>query len=203
MAYWHISRWMKQIYPDVIWDIRETGKTLFLTFDDGPTPEITEKVLDMLDSCDAKGTFFCLGRNVERHPEVYNQILNRGHMVGNHSYSHLKGWKTKNDEYYEDIRLASQLIISNVFRPPYGQIKRSQINHLRSEYKIVLWEVMSHDYEHRISKERSLKAVLKYTKEGSILVFHDSVKAWNKLSYILPRLLKHFSEQGYKFDVLK
>lgn len=202
MAYWHISSWIKKLYPGVIWDIQNTGKTLFLTFDDGPTPIITEKVLDILDSYKAKGTFFCLGRNVDRHPDIYNEILRRGHATGNHTYSHLKGWKTQNPQYFEDIELARKYIKSSLFRPPYGQIRRSQISELKSDYKIVLWEVMSHDYEQRISKERSLKSILRYTKEGSILVFHDSAKAFKKLEYILPRFLEHFSAKGFSFKVL-
>lgn len=190
------------LYPGIIWDIRDAGKTIFLTFDDGPTPKITEKVLNILDTFQAKATFFCLGRNVERSPEIYNEILNRGHITGNHTYSHLKGWKTNNTQYFEDIELASKFIQSYLFRPPYGQIRRSQIAELRNKYRIVLWEVMSHDYEQRLSKERSLRAMLRYTKEGSILVFHDSAKAYSKLEYILPRFLEHFSSIGYSFKVL-
>lgn len=182
------------------WDLRNNEKILYLTFDDGPTPGITRKVLDILDSRQAKGTFFCLGRNVERHPEDFREIIRRGHAVGNHSYSHLKGWKTPSREYYEDIILAGHFIRSKLFRPPYGQIRRSQIRHLGKEYRIIMWEVMSHDYEARISKERSLKALLRYTKPGSILVFHDSVKAWPKLEFILPRFIDHFSAKGFTFD---
>lgn len=200
MAYWHISDWMKFLYPDVVWDKFGNGKTLYLTFDDGPTPTITEKVLDILDQYQAKATFFCLGRNVERYQDVYRLIIERGHSVGNHTYSHLKGWKSKNLEYFKDIELASQLIHSNLFRPPYGKILRSQIRHLKKKYKIVLWEVMSHDYENRVSKEKSLRAVLHYARQGSILVFHDSVKAWPKLQYILPKLLKYYKEKGYSFE---
>lgn len=203
MAYWHISPWMKKIYPNITWDKRTEEKVLYLTFDDGPTPEITEKVLDTLDEYHAKASFFCLGRNVERHPDVYAEILKRGHTVGNHTYSHLKGWKTKNDEYYADIELASQSIDSKIFRPPYGQIKRSQIARLKERYKIVMWDVMSHDYETRVSKERSLNAVVKYAKNGSIIVFHDSVKAYKKLSFILPALLEKFSAWGFNFKELK
>jgi peptidoglycan/xylan/chitin deacetylase (PgdA/CDA1 family) len=203
MAYWHISEWTKRFYPGVIWDKRESGKKLFLTFDDGPTPGVTEQILDILDRFGAKGTFFCLGRNVERHPKEFTEILKRGHAVGNHTYSHLRGWRTKNEDYYEDIQLGSQLIDSKLFRPPYGQIRRSQIRHLNGNYKIILWEVMSHDYENRVSKEKSLKAVLRYTKEGSILVFHDSLKAWSKLEYILPRVLEEFSERGFRFEKLE
>lgn len=203
MAYWHIYPWMKTIYPNIVWDKRSEERVLYLTFDDGPTPEITERVLDTLDMYQAKATFFCLGRNIERHPRVYDEILKRQHAVGNHTYSHLKGWKTKNQEYYTDIELADQIIDSKLFRPPYGQIKRSQIRHLKNKYEITMWDVMSHDYEQRVSKERSLNAVLKYTKNGSIIVFHDSVKAYEKLSFILPGLLEEFSSNGFTFKELR
>jgi peptidoglycan/xylan/chitin deacetylase (PgdA/CDA1 family) len=199
MAYWHISPWMKMLYPSLVWDHRAAGNTLYLTFDDGPTPGITEKVLDTLDVYRAKATFFCVGRNAERHPELFAEILKRKHAVGNHTYSHIKGWKNANDDFFGDIELADKIIGSKLFRPPYGQIRRSQIAYLKKFYKIVMWDVISHDYEQRISKERSLKAVLKYTKQGSILVFHDSNKAYNKLNYILPAVLEHFSERGYVF----
>lgn len=194
---------MKVIYPNIVWNKHSKEKVLYLTFDDGPTPEITERVLDTLDMYQAKATFFCLGRNVERHPGVYDEILKRQHAVGNHTYSHLKGWKTKNQEYYRDIELAGQIIDSKLFRPPYGQIKRSQIRHLKNKYEITMWDVMSHDYEQRVSKERSLNAVLKYTKSGSIIVFHDSVKAYEKLSFILPALLEEFSSNGFTFKELR
>lgn len=191
------------IYPDVIWDMKNTGKTIFLTFDDGPTPDVTEEVFDILSKYNALGTFFCLGRNVERDPEVFSKIISKGHAIGNHTYSHLKGWKSENKEYYKDIELARQHIDSKLFRPPYGQIRRSQIRMLKSDYKIIMWEVMSHDYEQRVSKDLSLKAMLRYSKEGSIVVFHDSEKAIKKLRYILPRFLEHFSEKGYKFNGLE
>jgi peptidoglycan/xylan/chitin deacetylase (PgdA/CDA1 family) len=193
---------MKMIYPAILWDMRESGKKLFLTFDDGPTPKITDLVMNVLDAFKAKATFFCLGRNVERHPDLYKEIVTRGHATGNHTYSHLKGWKTPNSEYAQDIELAAKFIDSRLFRPPYGQISRSHITELKQNYRIVLWEVMSHDYEQRVSKERSLKALLRYTKDGSILVFHDSEKAYNKLQFILPRFLEHFSAKGYSFEAL-
>lgn len=203
MAYWHISGWQKKIYPHVIWDIRNREKTLYFSFDDGPTPGITEEVLNLLASFNARATFFCLGRNTDRYPEVYQKILEQGHSVGNHTYSHLKGWKTQDELYYKDIDLAAQHISSNLFRPPYGQISRSQTEYLSRKYKVILWEVMSHDYESRLSADLSLRKVLRYTKSGSILVFHDSVKAWPKLQYILPRVLEHFSREGYNFEAIK
>jgi peptidoglycan/xylan/chitin deacetylase (PgdA/CDA1 family) len=199
MAYLHISDWIKKIYPDVIWDKRETGKKLYLTFDDGPTPVVTEKILDILDQYQAKATFFCLGRNVERHPEIYREILKRGHQTGNHTYSHLKGWETRNKEYFQDIELAEQFIDSYLFRPPYGRIRRVQLKYLKKKYNIILWDVMSHDYEKFWSKERCLRAVMRYTKDGSIIVFHDSEKAFDKTCFVLPKLLEVFMAKGYEF----
>jgi peptidoglycan-N-acetylglucosamine deacetylase len=202
MIYWHISGWLRRIYSNVLWNIPGKDKKIYLTFDDGPTPGITEGVLKILDEYNAKATFFCLGRNVERHPEVFEKIVRAGHSVGNHTYSHLRGWKTGNEHYLKDIELADQFIGSKLFRPPYGQIKPTQVKILAEKYRIILWEVMSHDYESRISKECSLKAVLRYTKESSIVVFHDSVKAWPKLEYILPKVLEEFKGRGYGFERL-
>jgi peptidoglycan-N-acetylglucosamine deacetylase len=202
MAYWHISGWIKRLYPDLVWNKRETGRKLYLTFDDGPTPVITDKILDILDLYNAKATFFCLGRNVEHYPDIYQHILEKKHSVGNHTYSHLKGWKTGHKEYFQDIELAGQFIQSNLFRPPYGQINHTQIKYLKKRYKIIMWEVMSHDYENRLSKERSLKAVFRYTREGSIIVFHDSLKAANKALYLLPKILEEFTVKGYTFEAI-
>lgn len=199
MAYWHISGWMKHLYKDAVWDCSGNGRTLYLTFDDGPTPAVTDEVLSILKTYQAKATFFCLGRNAERHPDILALVINDGHTVGNHTYSHLRGWKHEVKTYLSDVELASLFIKSSLFRPPYGQIRRGQLHQLKSKYKIVLWDVMSHDYENRISKERSLKSVTKYAKEGSIVVFHDSVKAWEKLKFILPATLKFFKEKGYSF----
>jgi len=193
---------MKHLYKDVVWDCSGNGKTLYLTFDDGPTPDVTDEVLGVLKTYQAKATFFCLGRNAERHPDILARIIKAGHTVGNHTYSHLRGWKQENKAYISDVELASVYIKSPLFRPPYGQIKRSQIQQLKHNYKIVLWDVMSHDYENRISKEKSLKYVTKYAKEGSIVVFHDSVKAWGKLKYILPTFLDLYSSKGYNFNSL-
>ena len=190
---------IKKIYYSLIWDIRNGEKELFLTFDDGPAPEITLKVLDILDLYNAKATFFCIGRNVERCPEIYNQIPKRGHSVGNHTYSHLKGWQINNEEYYRDIELASSYIKSNLFRPPYGKIKRSQLKFLRHKYNIVMWDVMSMDYNEKLSKEKCLSIVLNNIRSGSIIVFHDSMKAEKNMFYILSSLLQILSKKKYIF----
>lgn len=194
---------IKRLYYSVTWDQKHQERTIFLTFDDGPTPDITDEVLRILSEFNARATFFCLGRNVDRHPDIFNRIIKEGHGVGNHTYSHLKGWRTKLDQYIDDINLASKYIPSKLFRPPYGQIKRRQIRKIRDRYKIIMWDVLSLDYEQRISTERSLKMVLKNTRPGSIVVFHDSEKAWPKLKIILPQVLDYFKKNEYCFEKIE
>ena len=177
-------------------------KKIHLTFDDGPTPEITHKVLDILDKYGIKSTFFCLGRNVDKHKDIYNEIIKRGHRIGNHSYSHLNGWKTKLKEYLNDVNLATENIKTDLFRPPYGKIRPRQLKKVSEKYKIIMWDVLSGDYSPRINKETCYNNVIKTAKEGSIIVFHDSVKASENLFYALPKSIEYFLNKGYKFDVL-
>ena len=194
---------IKKIYYSLIWDLNNGEKDLYLTFDDGPTPGITLKTLDILDACNAKATFFCIGRNVEKYPEIYTQILKRGHTVGNHTYSHLKGWKTANSEYYNDIKLAGTLINTNLFRPPYGKIKRTQLKYLRHFYNIIMWDVMSYDFSKSVTKEMCLSLVLNNVRPGSIVVFHDSPKASEKMFYALPKILEYFMHHDYSFKSIQ
>lgn len=191
---------IKKIYYSLIWDLDNGEDEVFLTFDDGPTPSTTMKVLEILDSYSIKATFFCIGRNVERHGEIYDRILENGHSVGNHTYSHLKGWKINNEEYYRDIELAGSFIKSSLFRPPYGKIKRSQLKFLKHYYNIIMWDVMSMDYKVNVSKEKCLSMVLKYVRPGSIIVFHDSVKASENMFYVLPKMLEILNKKGYSFN---
>ena len=195
-----------KLFPELIWHFssreEEQKNRVYLTFDDGPTPEITLKILDILDSYNARATFFCLGRNAERYHDIFQEILNRNHAVGNHTYSHLKGWKTKNKEYYSDIELAGNFIKSTLFRPPYGKIKRAQLKYLRHSYRIIMWDVMSYDFKTTIGKEKCLSIVLKNVRPGSIIVFHDSPKASDNMLYALPRLIENFSAQGFSFNYI-
>lgn len=188
---------LMKLFPGLIWHFSSRGEErenhLFLTFDDGPTPEVTPWVLDCLKEYGARGTFFCLGRNVEKYPEIYRQIINEGHAVGNHTYSHLKGWKTPNSEYFNDIRLAQQNIDSRLFRPPYGRFSKSQIREIRKDYEIVMWDVLSQDFDKSISPQKCLANVEAHIRPGSIIVFHDSVKARKNLYYVLPQLLEKYS----------
>ncbi len=199
------NQWVRHYYNNITFKVdNKLSKTIYLTFDDGPTPEITNWILDQLAQYDAKATFFCIGRNVEHYPELYSNILSTSHSVGNHTYSHLKGWKTNTNEYLNDIELAKNYIDSKLFRPPYGRIKMQQINKLiKQGYRLFMWDVLSEDYNQNKTPEQCLNYVLKYTTNGSIIVFHDSVKAFKNLKEILPKILKIYTEKGYNFCKLQ
>jgi peptidoglycan-N-acetylglucosamine deacetylase len=190
---------LKRVTPGLIWNMPGDQKVLYLTFDDGPTPDVTCEVLSILDRYQARATFFCIGRNAERHPDIYQQITTTGHVVGNHTYSHLKGWFTRNREYYNDILLASQYVPSGLFRPAYGMITPVQARTLKKQFRIVMWDVMSYDFHPKTSREKCLDNVIRYAKPGSVIVFHDSVKASERVLYALPRILEYFSERGFSF----
>jgi len=189
------------VYPNLLWELPEE-KVLYLTFDDGPTPRITQEVVSTLGKVNAHATFFCIGRNAERYPAILKQIIEEGHSVGNHTYSHLKGWFTPNREYYEDVLLAAGIIRSGLFRPAYGMIKPSQVRHLKKQFRIVLWDIMSYDFSVTTSKEKCLNNVVRHAQPGSIIVFHDSVKASENMLYALPRVLEYFTEKGFAFKSL-
>jgi peptidoglycan/xylan/chitin deacetylase (PgdA/CDA1 family) len=195
--------WLKKIYSDLFWEIPTPQKTIYLTFDDGPHPIITMQVLDVLKTYNAKATFFCIGNNVVKYREVYKRIIEDGHAVGNHTFNHLNGWKTDDEKYLNDINKAIVHIDSNLFRPPYGKISRFQIQQLlkpKYQMKMVMWTVLSGDFDRDISAEKCLNNVLLSTKEGSIIVFHDSEKAAEKMLYALPKVLEHFSKKGFSFE---
>lgn len=187
----------------LIWKFARNEKKLYLTFDDGPTPDITVKILDILSSYHAKATFFCLGKNVELFPDLYTQIIQAGHSTGNHTQNHLNGWKTRNSRYFDDINNAAENINSKLFRPPYGKIRGSQIFHLKKDYKIIMWEILSGDYSNQIAPEKCTHNVITKALPGSIVVFHDSLKAKNNMLYSLPRVLNHFSKNGYCFEAIQ
>ncbi len=188
---------LRRILPDLIWEIDDPS-SIYLTFDDGPTPGITEWILTTLDKYDAKATFFVLGKNIEMYPDLYEMILERGHKVGNHTYSHQKGWGMSLERYVEDVEFANDLIHSDLFRPPYGQIKPSQAKFLSHSYKLIMWDVISRDYNRRVSPEGCLGNVVPYIEGGSIIVFHDSDKSFRNMSYALPRTLQIAKEKGLK-----
>ncbi|MDK2978551.1 MAG: peptidoglycan-N-acetylglucosamine deacetylase [Bacteroidales bacterium] len=193
------ERLAARIFRQLIWYFPQREKEVFLTFDDGPTPEVTPWALSVLKEYSAKATFFCVGQKVQKNPALYQQIINEGHAVGNHSFSHLSGWKTKNQAYYKDIDKASELIHSKLFRPPYGEIKLRQIKQLKNNYRIVMWDVLSYDYDPGTLPEKCLKNVVDQSVSGSIVVFHDNLKARKNLQYTLPRVLQYFSENGFVF----
>jgi len=200
--------WLKRIYSSYTWSIDSKDKVIYLSFDDGPHPEATPFVLNELKKYDARATFFCIGKNVEACPGIYRQIIEEGHSVGNHTYHHLNGWKAENDLYLADVNKASMLIDSNLFRPPYGRITLFQARNIKgalkkSSAKIIMWDVLSGDFDPALSKEACLQNVILNTSKGSIVVFHDSEKALDKLKYCLPLVLDFFGKKGFRFEGIK
>ena len=182
---------------------------MFLTFDDGPVPEITAFVLDSLKKYDAYATFFCVGENIKKNPEIFKEIIELGHSVGNHTFNHLNGWKTSSNNYLENIRLCAETMKNHakeaplkLFRPPYGRITRKQIKELKGQYNVIMWDVLSRDFDKKVSGKNCLDNTIKYTRNGSIVIFHDSYKAADNLQYALPRFLDHFTAKGYSFKTL-
>ncbi len=189
-----------------------TDPNLFLTFDDGPIPEVTPQILSILKKYNAKATFFCIGENVKKHPEIFRQILEHGHSVGNHTYNHLNGWKTSNDDYFENILKCDEALkfefrisksaFSNLFRPPYGRIKLSQVRKIKKKFRVIMWDVLSEDYNKEISGEKCFQNVVSSASNGSIIVFHDSEKARERVLYALPKVMEHFSKLSFSFKAI-
>ncbi|WP_395051170.1 polysaccharide deacetylase family protein [Flavobacterium sp.] len=198
---------IKKLFSKYVWDIPNTENKIYLTFDDGPTPEITEWVLQELQKYNAKASFFCIGNNIEKYPEIFSKVITEGHSIGNHTFNHMNGWKTSTEEYIKNTKLCESEICKlqtpncKLFRPPYGKIKALQSKKLRQlGYKIIMWDVLSADYDTSISKEKCLKNVSNNVTAGSVIVFHDSVKAFTNLEYTLPKALKILSERGFLFE---
>ncbi len=190
-------------YPSYfIWRIKTTDKKLFLTFDDGPTEKHTHYILNCLDKYAVKGHFFCLGKQVEKHQSIFNEILSQGHVAGNHTYSHRNGWKTSLHDYVKDIEKAGHFINSDIFRPPYGRITYKQAAALKNKFRIIMWSCLTADYEKKMKPEQCLNLSLRIKKPGSIIVFHDSDKASENLRYVLPRFIERCVDEGYKFSIL-
>lgn len=193
---------LKKTYPKCIWDIPSVEKNIYLTFDDGPTPKVTDWVLDELTKYKAKATFFCIGKNAVENPELFARITDEKHTIGNHTFSHSNGWKTKEYTYLKDVIKCQQVVKTKLFRPPYGKLTRVQTNSIHKKFKIVMWDVLSADFDTTITPEKCLQNVLKNTSKGSIVVFHDSKKAEKNLKVALPKMLKHFSELGFEFKAI-
>ncbi|MCB0400811.1 MAG: polysaccharide deacetylase family protein [Flavobacteriales bacterium] len=191
---------IKALYSQLTWELLNQENKIYLTFDDGPTPDVTPWVLDLLRKHHIKATFFCLGKNVEAHPEIYQQILEEGHTVGNHTYDHPSGWKTEKEQYLQNISRAAVLIESGLFRPPYGRITKAQAKQLKEQYHIIMWNVLSGDYDPKVTAGKCLENVIKNTESGSIIVFHDSVKASAKLKTVLPEAIDILMKKGFIFD---
>lgn len=187
----------------LIWQVKTMDKTVYLTFDDGPIPEVTDEILEILGKYNAKATFFCVGENVKRYHGIYGRILEKGHSTGNHTHHHLKGWSTNYADYMNDIREAGQFIDSGLFRPPYGLMTYKQAKTLSKEFKVIMWSVLTRDYDPVISQEECLQTSLEGLKSGAIIVFHDNLKAREKVLYALPRLLEYMEREGYRSEKLE
>lgn len=188
------------VFPNLVWHIPSSERVIYLTFDDGPTPEITDWTLKVLDDYNAKATFFCIGKNVKSHPTLFSKISTGGHGIGNHTFNHIKGWKSSHQDYLDNVSKASEYINSKLFRPPYGQIRPKQAAALvKKGYRVIMWNILSLDWDASISKEKCAENVIKNSQSGDIIVFHDSLKAATNLRYALPKVLQYFSEEGFKF----
>ncbi len=199
----------KYFSSDLLWDIPVKSNEIYLTFDDGPIPGLTDYVLDVLDEFDAKSTFFCVGENMLKYPSICSRIVEKEHLVGNHTFHHLKGWTTKTINYIKDVDKCQRIISTHqklngvpLFRPPYGKITTKQINKLRANYKIIMWDILAYDFAKDHNPKKSLRKIIDKTRPGSIVVFHDNYKAEHKLKYMLPKYLRHFKDKGFAFKKL-
>lgn len=204
---------IKRIFSNYIWDIPNMENKIYLTFDDGPIPEVTEWVLEVLKEHQIKATFFCIGKNIQKHPTILNKIISNGHAVGNHTFNHINGWSTSTEDYLDNINLCKSEISkheskilnpSALFRPPYGKIKTMQSKILRQlGYKIIMWDVLSADFDQSITPEKCLENVIQNTRSGSVIVFHDSIKAFKNLEYTLPKSIAILKQKGFEFDIIR
>ncbi len=204
--HWVKTHWsIKKLFSNYVWNIPNNDNKVYLTFDDGPTPEITEWTLAQLKSYNAKATFFCIGNNITKYPEIFKKVITENHSVGNHTFNHINGWKTPNRDYLNEVESCQKIILEHstgtLFRPPYGKVSVSKSMKLRKlGYKIIMWDVLSRDFDTTYSPQKCLENVLKNVTSGSIIVFHDSQKAFRNLEYTLPRTLKFLKEKGFTCD---
>ncbi|MBR2368424.1 MAG: polysaccharide deacetylase family protein [Alistipes sp.] len=193
---------IRRLFPEMIWSI-DDSEGIYLTFDDGPTPGVTEWILNTLDRYNAKATFFVLGKNVELYPDLYQMIIARGHKVGNHTYSHQKGWHMSLERYIEDVDLAADMVHSELFRPPYAQITPAQLRSVAQRYRVVMWSILSRDYNRHISPKKCLRGTIGDLRGGDIISLHDSAKSFRNTSYVLPALLRKAKELGLECKILE
>ena len=193
------------LFPNIIWNIKTQAKEIYLTFDDGPVPEATPWVLEQLKQYNAKATFFMVGANINKQYKLFEEVVNQQHTVANHTFNHLNGWKTRNQDYYANISQTEELIGANsalLFRPPHGRLKWSQYRKIFKSHKIIMWDVLSGDFDNSLSPEKCLAKSMAATKPGTVIVFHDSVKSIDKLKFVLPRYLEHFTALNFTFKAL-
>jgi len=193
---------LKPLAKDLLWHVPTDKREVYFTFDDGPTPGVTEAALNLLQKYDARATFFCLGKNAETHPELFARILSEGHAVGNHTFDHPDGWKTSQVAYLRNVIRAQRSIQSKLFRPPYGRITPAQVNALKGHYRLVMWDVLSADFDSSKTPQQCFDNVVKNVTPGSIVVFHDSIKAQDNMLFALEQSLLHLSREGYIFRAL-
>lgn len=191
---------IRKLIPGAVWRLPQKEKTVYLTFDDGPIPEVTPWVLDLLRKYNIKATFFCVGDNVRKYPEVFKMVVSAGHSVGNHTFNHLQGFKVRSGKYVENVELADSYIRSNLFRPPHGHLRIRQGTKLSKKFRFVMWDVITRDYNMKLSGEYVLNVVKRYARNGSIIVFHDSIKAEENMKYALPKAIEFLLSEGYKFE---
>lgn len=195
------SKYLRWIYPTALWRMDSSERSVYLTFDDGPIPEVTPWVLDVLDRYGVKATFFMVGENAAKHPEVFEMVKARGHRIGNHTYNHIGGMRHGIRSYVANVDKANELLHTNLFRPPHGWMKWEQYLFVRSSYKVVMWDLVTRDYSTHLNGRDVLLNVRRYARPGSIITFHDSLKSLDKLLYALPRAIEWLQSQGYSFRV--
>ena len=210
MYFFKTPKLLEILYPEALWHGDRKEKKLYLTFDDGPVPGVTDYILEVLSDLDVKATFFCVGENIKKNPDVFKRIVQEKHEIGNHTYNHLNGWAVRDQDYLRNIQLCDDMIRKytgedhiKLFRPPYGKIRRKILRRIRQEYKVIMWDVLSYDFSKDITAERSLFNSSKYTRNGSIIIFHDSNKTFEKLKLIISQYVLYFKNKNYEFCNIK
>ena len=203
MYFVRTPRMIQRLLPGYLWRMPVKEKVVYLTFDDGPIPEVTPWLLDVLRVFDARATFFCVGENVQRYPYIFKRMLEEGHSVGNHTHQHLNGWKTETPVYLQNVATCAAFVSGNLFRPPYGRLTSKQAAALRKQqYRLVMWDVLSGDFDRTLAPEKCWENIRRNVRPGSIVVLHDSLKAEPNVRYALPKLLEYFSEKGWRFEAI-
>lgn len=198
----HLPGLFTALFHGAVWRMNVTEKVVFLTFDDGPIPEVTPWVLEFLRAEGIRATFFCVGENVYKYPEVYRQILAEGHSVGNHTFNHVQGFRKPDGEYFSNIEKASRFIDSDLFRPPHGLMKSTQYRYLKQKFRIIMWDVVSCDYDSRLTPEKVFQNIRRFVRPGSVITFHDSLKAERNMKEVLPKAVRWLKERGYRFEAI-